>query len=277
MPSAHRQFHPRPRAVHARQGPAQLLPLDDGPAWRTAAGLAETSGADVLLAHPCQYLQAPPALALADLPSVYFCHEPRRIDYEPALRGTRRSLTRIPYAPLHAAERALADALLARGFDLISGGTDNHLMLVDLRSFDPELSGKKARSALDRSGISLNENTVPDDPRPPYITSGLRIGTPAVTTQGMREPEMAQVAELIHRVLVGRGDDAERGPERPIRHEARYHEGGERDVHGSVEHERRPVDDDCREPEERDEPVHVGEDRGAGSRSERPRPEHDPG
>ena len=104
---------------------------------------------------------------------------------------------------------ALAEGLAGHGLRLVSGGTDNHLMLVDLRSFDPELSGKKARLALDRSGISLNENTVPDDPRPPYITSGLRIGTPAVTTQGMREPEMAQVAELIHRVLVGRGDDAE--------------------------------------------------------------------
>ena len=61
-------------------------------------------------------------------------------------------------------------------------------MLVDLRSFDEDLSGKKARLVLDRAGISLNENTVPDDPRPPYITSGLRIGTPAVTTQGMGAP-----------------------------------------------------------------------------------------
>ena len=91
----------------------------------------------------------------------------------------------------------------------MSGGTDNHLMLVDLRSFDPDLSGKKARLALDRAGISLNENTVPDDPRPPYITSGLRIGTPAVTTQGMREPEMAEIGSLIHRVLTHREDDAE--------------------------------------------------------------------
>ncbi|MDP1821371.1 MAG: serine hydroxymethyltransferase [Acidimicrobiales bacterium] len=104
---------------------------------------------------------------------------------------------------------ALAEALAEHGLRLVSGGTDNHLMLVDLRSFDPELSGKKARLALDRSGISLNENTVPDDPRPPYITSGLRIGTPAVTTQGMGEPEMATIAGLIHRVLVGRADDAE--------------------------------------------------------------------
>jgi glycine hydroxymethyltransferase len=104
---------------------------------------------------------------------------------------------------------ALAEALAGHGLRLVSGGTDNHLMLVDLRSFDPDLSGKKARLALDKAGISLNENTVPDDPRPPYITSGLRIGTPAVTTQGMGTAEMATVADLIHRVLVGREDEAE--------------------------------------------------------------------
>jgi glycine hydroxymethyltransferase len=102
---------------------------------------------------------------------------------------------------------ALAEGLAAAGLRLVSGGTDNHLMLVDLRSFDADLSGKKARLALDRAGISLNENTVPDDPRPPYITSGLRIGTPAVTTQGMRAPEMAQIASLIHQVLTHREDD----------------------------------------------------------------------
>jgi glycine hydroxymethyltransferase len=104
---------------------------------------------------------------------------------------------------------ALAEALAGHGLRLVSGGTDNHLMLVDLRSFDPELSGKKARLALDRAGISLNENTVPDDPRPPYIASGLRIGTPAVTTQGMGTAEMATIADLIHRTLVGRDDEAE--------------------------------------------------------------------
>lgn len=102
----------------------------------------------------------------------------------------------------------LAEALAGKGLRLVSGGTDNHLMLVDLRSFDPDLSGKKARLALDRAGISLNENTVPDDPRPPYITSGLRIGTPAVSTQGMGAAEMAVIADLIHRVLVGREDQA---------------------------------------------------------------------
>jgi glycine hydroxymethyltransferase len=104
---------------------------------------------------------------------------------------------------------ALAAALAGVGLRLVSGGTDNHLMLVDLRSLDENLSGKKARLALDRAGISLNENTVPDDPRPPYITSGLRIGTPAVTTTGMREPEMQRIAELIDRVLRHREDDAE--------------------------------------------------------------------
>jgi glycine hydroxymethyltransferase len=104
---------------------------------------------------------------------------------------------------------ALAETLAGLGLRLVSGGTDNHLMLVDLRSFDAELSGKKARLALDKAGISLNENTVPDDPRPPYITSGLRIGTPAVTTQGMREPEMAEIGRLIHRVLSHREDAAE--------------------------------------------------------------------
>jgi glycine hydroxymethyltransferase len=102
---------------------------------------------------------------------------------------------------------ALAEGLAAAGLRLVSGGTDSHLMLVDLRSFDPDLSGKKARLALDRAGISLNENTVPDDPRPPYISSGLRIGTPAVTTQGMRAPEMAQVASLIHQLLTHREDE----------------------------------------------------------------------
>jgi glycine hydroxymethyltransferase len=104
---------------------------------------------------------------------------------------------------------ALAGALAGRGHRLVSGGTDNHLMLVDLRNFDAELSGKKARLALDRAGISLNENTVPDDPRPPYITSGLRIGTPAVTTAGMGAPEMDRIAELIDRVLRNREDPAE--------------------------------------------------------------------
>ncbi len=103
---------------------------------------------------------------------------------------------------------ALGAALAGHGLRLVSGGTDNHLMLVDLRSSDPDLSGRKARLALDRAGISLNENTVPDDPRPPYISSGLRIGTPAVTTQGMGVVEMEVIAAAIVTVLERREDPA---------------------------------------------------------------------
>jgi glycine hydroxymethyltransferase len=106
--------------------------------------------------------------------------------------------------------RALAEALAAEGFRLVSGGTDNHLLLIDLRSFDAELTGKDAQAALDAAGITLNKNTVPDDPRSPFVTSGLRIGTPAVTTQGMAEPEMAEIAGLIARVLRAPADEAVR-------------------------------------------------------------------
>ncbi|MDH3753790.1 MAG: serine hydroxymethyltransferase [Acidimicrobiia bacterium] len=104
--------------------------------------------------------------------------------------------------------RALAAGLGSEGFRLVSGGTDNHMSLVDLRSFDADLTGKDAQVLLDRAGITLNKNTIPDDPRSPFVTSGLRIGTPAVTTQGMAEPEMAQVAELLARALRHRDDDA---------------------------------------------------------------------
>ncbi|HEY6532151.1 MAG TPA: serine hydroxymethyltransferase [Acidimicrobiales bacterium] len=104
---------------------------------------------------------------------------------------------------------ALAAALAKEGFRLVSGGTDNHLLLVDLRTFDAELTGKEAQAVLDRAGITLNKNTIPDDPRSPFVTSGVRIGTPATTTQGMTEPEMVQIATLIARALRGREDDAE--------------------------------------------------------------------
>jgi glycine hydroxymethyltransferase len=104
--------------------------------------------------------------------------------------------------------KALAEGLAAEGFRIVSGGTDNHLMLVDLRSFDPELTGKAAQEVLDRSGITLNKNTVPGDPRSPFVTSGLRIGTPATTTAGMREPEMAEIARLIGRVLRHREEES---------------------------------------------------------------------
>ncbi|MGH9105939.1 MAG: serine hydroxymethyltransferase [Acidimicrobiales bacterium] len=106
--------------------------------------------------------------------------------------------------------RALAGALAGEGFRLVSGGTDNHLMLVDLRSFDPGLTGKVAQEALDQAGITLNRNQVPGDPRSPFVTSGLRIGTAAVTTTGMKEPEMAEIARLVSRVLAAPGDEAER-------------------------------------------------------------------
>jgi glycine hydroxymethyltransferase len=102
---------------------------------------------------------------------------------------------------------ALAEALAGEGFRIVSGGTDNHLMLVDLRSFDDELTGKEAQAVLDDAGISLNKNTIPDDPRSPFVTSGVRIGTPAVTTQGMTEADMSTVASLIARALRGRADD----------------------------------------------------------------------
>jgi glycine hydroxymethyltransferase len=104
---------------------------------------------------------------------------------------------------------ALAEALAKEGFRLVSGGTDNHLLLVDLRTFDAELTGKEAQAVLDRAGITLNKNTIPDDPRSPFVTSGVRIGTPATTTQGMTEPEMVAIAALIARALRGRADDAE--------------------------------------------------------------------
>jgi glycine hydroxymethyltransferase len=103
--------------------------------------------------------------------------------------------------------RALAAALAAEGFRIVAGGTDNHLMLVDLRPFDADLTGKQAQEVLDRAGITLNKNTIPDDPRSPFVTSGLRIGTPAVTTAGMGEAEMAEVARLIGRTLRERDDE----------------------------------------------------------------------
>jgi glycine hydroxymethyltransferase len=95
--------------------------------------------------------------------------------------------------------RALADALAAEGFRIVSGGTDNHLMLVDLRPFG--VTGKVAQQVLDRAGITCNMNTIPNDPEKPFVTSGLRLGTAAVTTAGMAAPEMAEIAQLIARTL----------------------------------------------------------------------------
>jgi glycine hydroxymethyltransferase len=100
--------------------------------------------------------------------------------------------------------RALAAALAARGFHIVSGGTDTHLMLVDLRS--KGLTGKVAEQALDAAAITVNKNTVPRETQSPFVTSGIRIGTPAVTTRGMGEKEMVLVAGLIDRVLSKAGD-----------------------------------------------------------------------
>jgi len=93
----------------------------------------------------------------------------------------------------------LAAALSERGFSLVSGGTDNHLMLLDFR--ESELTGRQAQEALDVAHITTNCNSVPFDTRSPFVTSGLRIGTPAVTTRGLRKPEMVFIAEAIHRAL----------------------------------------------------------------------------
>jgi glycine hydroxymethyltransferase len=103
---------------------------------------------------------------------------------------------------------ALAAALTKEGFRLVSGGTDTHLMVVDLRPFDAECTGKVAQLVLDEAGITLNKNTVPDDPRSQFVTSGVRIGTPSVTTQGMTETEMPVIASLIAETLRHRDDPA---------------------------------------------------------------------
>jgi glycine hydroxymethyltransferase len=101
---------------------------------------------------------------------------------------------------------AMTDAIQEDGVRVVSGGTDNHLFLIDLRSVDEELTGKDAAKMLDGVGITLNFNTIPFDPRPPYRASGLRIGTPAMTTQGMKEEEAAEVAHLIAQALQNRED-----------------------------------------------------------------------
>jgi glycine hydroxymethyltransferase len=101
--------------------------------------------------------------------------------------------------------QALADALIARGYHVISGGTDNHLMLIDLRN--KEVTGKAAQQALDRAGITLNKNAVPNDNKPPLVTSGIRIGTPAVTTRGMGLAEMDQIATWIDEVIANIEDE----------------------------------------------------------------------
>jgi glycine hydroxymethyltransferase len=102
--------------------------------------------------------------------------------------------------------RALGEGLLERGFSLVSGGTDNHLLLVDLRS--KGITGKDAERALDRAGITVNKNTVPGETASPFVTSGIRIGTPALTTRGIGADEMHEIARLIDDVVTAREDES---------------------------------------------------------------------
>ncbi len=112
--------------------------------------------------------------------------------------------------------RALAEAFSVRGFRLVSGGTDNHLMLVDLRA--KGVTGKDAEIALDAVGITVNKNMIPNDPAKPAVTSGIRVGTPAVTTRGMREPDMAAIARLIDTTLMNReNEEAKEGVRAEVR------------------------------------------------------------
>ena len=105
--------------------------------------------------------------------------------------------------------KRLASVLLAGGFRLVSGGTDNHLMLVDV--FSRGLTGKAAEAVLSKAGITVNKNAIPFDPNPPMVASGIRLGTPAVTTRGMSEREMERIGELIARALATPEDDAALG------------------------------------------------------------------
>ena len=108
--------------------------------------------------------------------------------------------------------KALADALVARGFDLVSGGTDNHLILMDLTS--KGIAGKPAAKAMDRAGLETNYNTVPFDPRKPFDPSGIRLGTPAITTRGLREEHMPQIAAWIDEAVSAALKDDEPAIER---------------------------------------------------------------
>jgi glycine hydroxymethyltransferase len=101
--------------------------------------------------------------------------------------------------------KRLASALSAAGFRLVSGGTDNHLMLVDV--FSKGLTGKVAEAALNKAGITVNKNAIPFDTNPPMVASGIRIGTPAITSRGMREADMDAIAALIARALAAPADD----------------------------------------------------------------------
>lgn len=95
----------------------------------------------------------------------------------------------------------MANAFIDKGYKVVSDGTDNHLMLIDLRTKFPEISGKKVENTLVRAHITVNKNMVPFDTRSPFLTSGLRVGTPAITTRGLKEEHMGEIVELIDRVI----------------------------------------------------------------------------
>lgn len=118
--------------------------------------------------------------------SFYECLQPEYIEYQKQVKKNAA---------------ALANALIARGFDIVSGGTDNHLMLVDLRSKYPDLTGKVAENTLVKADITVNKNMVPFDSRSAFQTSGIRLGTPAITTRGAKEDLMEEIAEMIETVL----------------------------------------------------------------------------
>jgi glycine hydroxymethyltransferase len=103
--------------------------------------------------------------------------------------------------------KALGEGLAGHGFHLVSGGTDNHLLLVDLRPSHPEITGRDAEAALEAAGITVNKNTVPGETRSPFVTSGLRIGTPALTTRGMSEAQMGRIADWIAEILSAPGNE----------------------------------------------------------------------
>ena len=103
--------------------------------------------------------------------------------------------------------KALADSFQEQGLRVVSGGTENHIVLVDTRSVDEELTGKDAGILLNDRGVTLNRNAIPFDPRSPFITSGIRMGTPAVTTCGMKENELTQVGFLISEIMKNRSDE----------------------------------------------------------------------
>jgi glycine hydroxymethyltransferase len=123
-----------------------------------------------------------------------------------ALAEALRPEFRVYAAQIVSNAKALAESLKAAGFRLVSGGTDNHLMLVD--TFEKGILGSDAELALGKAGITVNKNSIPWDTNPPLRPSGIRVGTPAVTTRGMKEPEMRQIAAWMARALEQRNDDA---------------------------------------------------------------------